>query len=196
MIPQFGRGTIHRFASNASEMKKLGARDFEDLLLCAIPAFEGLFDLAEDNRLVLKLLFKMAEWHAYAKLHMHTDDTISHLESLTAELGKLMCHFQDTTYSRMQTFELPHERLAREHRQMVQNQTTISLSATPTSALIPASAPTPIATSIRTASTSHRKQKTLNLNTYKWHSLGDYVHFIKLFGPSDSFSTQIVSNLS
>ena len=31
-IPTFGSGTIRRFATNASEMKKLAARDFEDLL--------------------------------------------------------------------------------------------------------------------------------------------------------------------
>lgn len=28
----FGRGTIRRFSSNVSEMKKLAARDFEDIL--------------------------------------------------------------------------------------------------------------------------------------------------------------------
>lgn len=32
MVPTFGRSTIRRFASNASEMKKLAARNFEDLL--------------------------------------------------------------------------------------------------------------------------------------------------------------------
>jgi hypothetical protein len=31
-VPTFGRGTIRRFDSNASAMKKLAARDFEDLL--------------------------------------------------------------------------------------------------------------------------------------------------------------------
>jgi len=31
-IPTFGRGTIRRFHENASAMKKLAARDFEDLL--------------------------------------------------------------------------------------------------------------------------------------------------------------------
>jgi hypothetical protein len=31
-IPTFGSSTIRRFATNASEMKKLAARDFEDLL--------------------------------------------------------------------------------------------------------------------------------------------------------------------
>ena len=31
-IPTFGRGTIRQFHENASAMKKLAARDFEDLL--------------------------------------------------------------------------------------------------------------------------------------------------------------------
>ena len=32
MVPTFGRSTIRQFASNASEMKKLAACNFEDLL--------------------------------------------------------------------------------------------------------------------------------------------------------------------
>ena len=31
-MPTFGSSIIRRFATNASEMKKLAARDFEDLL--------------------------------------------------------------------------------------------------------------------------------------------------------------------
>ena len=31
-IPTFGRFTIRRFHNNVSEMKKLAARDFEDIL--------------------------------------------------------------------------------------------------------------------------------------------------------------------
>ena len=34
--------------------------------------------------------------------------------------------------------------------------------------------------------------KKLNLFTYKWHALGDYVSQIRLFGTSDVFSTQLV----
>jgi hypothetical protein len=34
----FGRGTIRKFPSNVSEMKKLAARDFEDLLQVRITA--------------------------------------------------------------------------------------------------------------------------------------------------------------
>ena len=31
-IPLFGRDTIRRFSRNSSEMKRMAARDFEDLL--------------------------------------------------------------------------------------------------------------------------------------------------------------------
>jgi hypothetical protein len=31
-VPTFGRDMIQKFSNNASEMKKLAARDFEDLL--------------------------------------------------------------------------------------------------------------------------------------------------------------------
>ena len=37
------------------------------------------------------------------------------------------------------------------------------------------------------------KKKKLNLNTYKFHALGDYVATIRLFGTTDSYSTQVVS---
>ena len=37
------------------------------------------------------------------------------------------------------------------------------------------------------------KKKTLNLNTYKFHALGDYVATIRLFGTTDSYSTLLVS---
>jgi hypothetical protein len=30
---------------------------------------------------------------------------------------------------------------------------------------------------------------------YKWHALGDFVRAIRLFGLTDGFSTQVVSNL-
>ena len=38
-ISTFGHGTIRKFAANSSEMKKLAARDFEDLLqVLSIPS--------------------------------------------------------------------------------------------------------------------------------------------------------------
>ncbi|THV03619.1 hypothetical protein K435DRAFT_650870 [Dendrothele bispora CBS 962.96] len=38
-VPAFGHSTIRHFATNASEMKKLAARDFEDLLQVRYPLF-------------------------------------------------------------------------------------------------------------------------------------------------------------
>jgi hypothetical protein len=72
-ISTFGHGTIRKFAANSSEMKKLAARDFEDLLQvirpyfpyiyvaqlftqCAIPVFESLLE-GEHNRRLIKLLY-------------------------------------------------------------------------------------------------------------------------------------------
>ena len=40
---------------------------------------------------------------------------------------------------------------------------------------------------------SGARPKLFNLNTYKLHALGDYVHTIHMFGTTDSYTTQIVS---
>jgi hypothetical protein len=41
-VPTFGRSTIRRFSTNASEMKKLAARDYEDLLQVSISLLSHL----------------------------------------------------------------------------------------------------------------------------------------------------------
>ncbi|TFK17642.1 hypothetical protein FA15DRAFT_547545, partial [Coprinopsis marcescibilis] len=38
--------------------------------------------------------------------------------------------------------------------------------------------------------------KVFNLNTYKFHSLGNYVFSIKQFGTSDSHTTETVCSLT
>jgi hypothetical protein len=42
LVPTFGRGTIRRFANNASEMKRMAARNFEDLLQVRVSNIERL----------------------------------------------------------------------------------------------------------------------------------------------------------
>ncbi|KAJ7022131.1 hypothetical protein C8F04DRAFT_890871, partial [Mycena alexandri] len=116
-MPRFGSSTIRRFSTNASEMKKPGAPELEDLLQCAIPAFDGLFP-PEHNERVMKLLYRMAEWHACAKLRMHTDPgTLTHFKKLTPEIGRLMRDFKNTTCAAYTTFELPRETAARGRRE-------------------------------------------------------------------------------
>lgn len=49
---------------------------------------------------------------------------------------------------------------------------------------------TPSGNALRDAA---QRPKVLNLNTYKWHALGDYTSAIRQFGTTDSYSTEIVS---
>jgi hypothetical protein len=37
--------------------------------------------------------------------------------------------------------------------------------------------------------------KTLNLNTYKFHALGDYTRMIRRYGTTDSYSTEVVGGI-
>ncbi|KAJ7163030.1 hypothetical protein C8R46DRAFT_813181, partial [Mycena filopes] len=62
-LPTFGRSTIRRFHTNVSDMRKMAAQDFEDILQCYIPVFEGLLP-EPHNTIVLDLLYTFAYWHA------------------------------------------------------------------------------------------------------------------------------------
>lgn len=79
---------------------------------CALLVFQGLLKEPHSSS-VLSLLYHVAEWHAYAKLRLHTDATLLRLESLTKELGQKMRKFQDDTCKAFETFELPKETEAR-----------------------------------------------------------------------------------
>ena len=165
-IPTFGStGMIHQFATNASEMKKLAGQDFEDLLQCVIPIFEQLLPELHNNH-VMKLLFRTAEWHGLAKLRMHTEATLAWLEQVTTDLGHLMWDFQDKTWAEFNTTKLACK-VEAWNRCNAQKKST------------------------KTPNQSH-KVKNLNLLTYKFHALGDYVSMICMFGTTNSFSTQLV----
>jgi hypothetical protein len=116
----------------------------------------------------MTLLYRTAEWHAFAKLRLHTESTLRHLEQLTTELGRLTRKFRDATQPAFATFELPKETEARKRRQNSGKGK-------------------------EKAAAGGKKSKILNLFTYKWHALGDYVSAIRLFGSTDGFSTQVVS---
>ncbi|KAA1473807.1 hypothetical protein DENSPDRAFT_780478, partial [Dentipellis sp. KUC8613] len=161
-VPPFS-STIRRFDNNASEMKKLAARDYEDLLQCSIPVFDRL--LPEPlNTLVMTVLYRLCEWHALAKLRMHTDTTLELLTKATRTMGTELRRFRDRTRN-LSTVELPKEVEARVRRE---NKT-------------PGAGP----------ASSSARPRFLNLLTYKFHALADYVPHIRLFGTTESYSTLI-----
>jgi hypothetical protein len=74
-VSSFGHLTICKFSNSVSEMKKLAGRDFEDILQYAGPCFEGLFPCSVDSQ-IQDLLFTMVSWHAFAKLRLHTNNSL------------------------------------------------------------------------------------------------------------------------
>jgi hypothetical protein len=136
---------------------------------CSIPVFEGLFP-SEHDAIVQSLLFRFAQWHALAKLRIHTESTVTFLDEIFHKLCKNLRKFQRDTCAAFNTIELPREKAAREKR-LTQNSQ-------------------PNAGACR--ETTGSRVKKFNLNTYKFHAMGDYVRTIKLFGTTDSFTTQMV----
>ena len=128
------------------------------------------------------MLFRLAEWHALAKLRLHTESTLTRMESVTTVLGKELRNFADITCSAFSTVELPKERAARGRKQArkeAKSSDRSNVTATP----------------LAVGSKARKKKKKLNLSTYKVHALGDYVRTIRMFGTTDSYSTQIVSTV-
>ncbi len=64
----------------------------------------------------MDVLFTLAHWHALAKLRLHTESTLSIMESVTTQLGKLLREFQAETCSSFDTRELKRETAARKRR--------------------------------------------------------------------------------
>ncbi|EGO03279.1 hypothetical protein SERLA73DRAFT_46219 [Serpula lacrymans var. lacrymans S7.3] len=146
-------------------MRKLAARNFEDILQYFMPAFKGLFP-PEHDKIVQTLLFRLSEWHALSKLHIHTKSTLELLDTALKALCKQARQFQDITCSAFKTMELPREKAACLWR--LKDKPTLSK-----------------------AEGTGTRNKVFNLGTYKFHALADYVHTICLFGCMDLYTTQI-----
>ena len=125
----------------------------------------------------MRLLFLLCHWHGLAKLRMHTEDTLGLMESVTAPLGNHLRTFASETCAAFSTRELHREAEARTRRQGREALLKQGISRNQQNGL----------------HTTTRKAKTFNLQTYKVHALGDYVEQIRLYGTTDSYSTQPVS---
>ena len=145
---------------------------------CAIPVFNGLF-LDEHQTSILKLLFLCAHWHGLAKLRMHSDLTLEILDKLTTQMGDAFRFFSAHVCIAYKTHELPREENARRRREAKNNKQFGD----------------PMVKDSKKKETGP-KLKEYNANTYKHHSLGDYVAHIREKGTTDSYSTEPVSPIA
>lgn len=143
------------------------------------------------------------------------------MDEVTIALGKSLRDFQEKTCSAFDTRELQREARARKKRQTKasatknegngseNNKPQIPGEASPsndgeqsiplkppvtkkrkrTGARVPTSEEDPTFFSDRL----DRLKKPLNLNTYKNHSIGDYTEAIRMYGTTDSYSTERVN---
>jgi hypothetical protein len=107
---------------------------------------------------------------------MHTDVTLNVMDGVTTALGTEFRDFQMKVCPAYATRELKREEEARKRRQI---RTDTSRQATP-----------------HFAGNNGRTRKIFNVETYKFHALGDYVETIRRYGTTDSYSTELVSPIS
>jgi len=156
----------------------------------------------------MELLFTMAHWHGLAKLRMHNDRTLSVMDALTVSLGDKFRAFVTKTCPTFETRELSREVDARVRRQNANsapkrcrtNGTSSNNPQTEANAqtINQISSNSLAATQQSTSGSStklKRRRKTFNINTYKFHSFGDYVETIRQIGTMDSFSTEPVRSM-
>lgn len=115
------------------------------------------------------LLYRFAQWHALAKLRIHSDSTLNFLGQTFKKLSQMLRKFRCDTCATFETMELPKEKAARQRRLAQRSESNTT-----------------------SAESSGTRTKKFNLATYKFHAMGDYVNTIKLFGTTDSFTTQMV----
>jgi hypothetical protein len=158
--------------------------------------------------MVMDLLFTMAHWHGLAKLRMHSDLTLEILDKLTTDLGDRFREFKAKVCPAYKTQELDREVDSRSRRQTKEaskraekgkakanvvargtaarntEEGAYTNGQEITSSKEPQDVPIP---------KQSRRRKSFNFQTYKFHSLGDYVASIRQFGTTDSYSTEPVS---
>jgi hypothetical protein len=144
------------------------------------------------------LLFVTAHWHSLAKLRMHTDLTLDIMDTVTTSLGEKLRKFKDMTCSAFVTHELEREFNARVRRQA---KKAVANNTKSTGGSVKGKNQLGQQSTAGIESEAHAREqvksprlKTFNLNTYKFHALGDYTATIRRYGTTDSYSTEPVSS--
>lgn len=132
------------------------------------------------------------------------------MDALTASLGKKLRKFSQDTCPKFSTRELDREyasRIRREARKSAAvdesirsslevaqpfEQGAIASTSRQESDEGPGRATVAHSSVNNRTHRSGRRRKMLNINTYKFHSYGDYVRTIRTYGTTDSYSTESV----
>ncbi|TFK76058.1 hypothetical protein BDN72DRAFT_930755 [Pluteus cervinus] len=165
-ITPFGVDGIRRFKANVSDLKKLAARDYEDILQCIIPCIEGLLP-QPFNETVLDLLYTMAYFHSLAKLRMHTDSSLRVLRQVITSLCNALRYFAYETCKNFKTVETDKEYQARQRQTATYN-----------------------VKNGKSVAVNGKRAKNFSLLTVKFHVLPDYTDHIIRFGTTDCYTTR------
>jgi hypothetical protein len=130
------------------------------------------------------MLHALIDWHSLAKLMIHTESTVSQLETATSTLGDALRTFKYDVCPQFATKETPSE-VAKRQRRAQKARSRMGESDVGSSEKHPA-----VAASSGDAGKS--VPKSFNMSTYKLHALGDYVDNIRKFGVIINYSTQLV----
>ncbi len=131
------------------------------------------------EQVIMELLWSLLMWHALAKLHTHTEPTVTMLEHITTDLCNRIRTFARKC-RRIDTRELPGEAAARGRRK---------------AGLLAKKGPTDAEpTNGKKTRRRKQKQKSINLETFKLHNLPHYPRWIRWLGTTDNYSTQVVSS--
>jgi hypothetical protein len=114
-----------------------------------------------------------------AKLRMHTDHTLKIFDKLTVRIGAEFRTFNNKTCPAFETRELARETDARKRRQLKKTAKSTRASVHDST--------------VKNPKGDGPLLKIFNIQTYKYHALGDYSDTIRRFGTSDSYSTEPVS---
>ena len=154
-----------------------------------MPVIEGLLP-APHNAIVLNMLFALAEFHAFAKMRLHTERTLELFEKSIKTLGEAVRRFETVTCTAYDTKELPRETAARGCCEAAAAAKTGDKTSASGRSKGKGKAAAPKAPRKPAGSSRHVK---FQASTVKWHSFGDYVAYIRAYGTLDVSSTQSVS---
>ena len=148
---------------------------------CAIPVFEGLFPSAHEE-ILMDLLFKLATWHALAKLRLHTESTVVALEHSTQRLGKAIRIFEEKLCVEYVAGELPGNDAPRAKGKAKAVKWKAKAVKGKAKAVMTDQVKESVDESKQAGGTKaaakSKKVYNLNLKTYKLHALGHYAQAI------------------